>query len=338
MKRSSGVDSVPETLIVIPHYGSDQLIHDLFLSIGFSLPADSFRGHLTRLDQPSYSFLVVNNNHANAGFTAACNQGLKSAREPGWGFDFVWLLNNDTLFERREQFEHSLRVLLSLAKTRDWGIVSQQVRHAGRPDHIVFGGARECFPAGRHKSGLVSRGDWAVPSEERWLSFCSVLVQAELIARIGPMDEAFVNYFSDSDYSLEARLAGVKIGYAGKESFVFHRVGQSANPSQAQKRVLDSDYIAFWKKWIGGPRHAEYLHLMGGGQAAAGDACPPGYYRAEDLAALSGDYPELRPWLETLPGDQLVEFKDILHHFQHAAPPTSFCALCNIILGLMEAT
>ena len=327
---------MPETLIVIPHYGSDQLLAELFKSMGYALPASGIGGPLTLIRQPSYSFLIVNNNISNIGFTAACNQGLRRALNARPAFESVWLLNNDTAFESRAQFEQSLAVLQFLSKTRDWAIVAQQVLHFEQPDFIIFGGAWECYPAGRHKSGLRSRGDCALPTEENWLSFCSVLVRTDLISCIGPMDEAFNNYYSDSDYSLAARQAGFRIGYAGKDSFLYHRVGQSSNPGQAQRQVLHNDYMAFWRKWIGGPRHAEYLRLMGAGSAPAGTSIPRTYFRAGDLALAALKYPELRLWLESLPGDQLLAFTDILDHFQHQQPAAPFAQLCHITREMLE--
>ncbi len=327
---------MPGTLIVIPHYGSDQLIHDLFKSVGSLLPENSFNAPLTLLQQPEYSFLIVNNNVTRAGFTEGCNKGLALLTDQAGGYDYAWLLNNDTLFEGRDQFERSLRVMQSLAVARDWAIVAQQVRYFEQPDHIVFGGAWECFPAGRHKSGMYSRGDWASPSEEGWLSFCSVLVRADLVRRIGPMDEAFTNYFSDSDYSLAARRAGFRIGYAGRESYVLHRVGQSANPGDNQKRVMHADYMAFWKKWISGPGHADYLRLMSHRTTRFGNIELSQMYAACDLAAAASAYPELKSWLGTLPERQLLCFRDILDHYQHLQPVTEFSVLCSITRQLLE--
>jgi GT2 family glycosyltransferase len=311
------------TLIAIPHYGTDLLLSDLFQSIGFVFPTNLLQGGLALIEQPSYSFLIVNNNIENRGFTSACNVGLSRLKESASDFRYVWLLNNDTAFASRRQFEHALVFMQSLSENRDWAIVAQQVRHFSRRDEIVFGGSLECFPAGRHKSGLASLGDWSVPSEERWVTFCSVLIRRELVENIGLMDGSMVTYYSDSDYCLMARRAGFKVGYAGSDSYLFHKIGQSANPDEMQLRVLRQDLQTFWRKWIDGAGHSLYLKLMSG----------PGDMRrwsAGELHRQAGAFRELKAWLDLLPPDQKLGYRDILDHFQHKIPTTDFSILCNL--------
>jgi GT2 family glycosyltransferase len=319
---SSG-DFVNRTIIVIPHYGSDQLLVDLFQSAGFSLPVTAFQGEASLIELPSYSFLIINNNRQNRGFTAACNIGLNRLTKSPAEYRYAWLLNNDTGFESRAQFEHALEAMQSVSESRNWGIVSQQVRHFVNRDIIVFGGAHECYPAGRHKFGSAARGDCAAPTEEKWVTFCSVLIRRDLVESIGPMDESMRTYYSDSDYCLAARQAGFGVGFAGKDSYVFHRVGQSANPSDAQLRVLRGDRQTFWKKWIGSERHASYLDLM---SAPDDDRS----WCAGDLRTKAGAFPDLRTWLSSLKSGQKISLQDILQHFEFKLPPTEFVILCHL--------
>lgn len=315
------------TIIVIPHYGPDQLLCDLFQSAGFNLPASAFQGDLTLIEQPAYSFLIVNNNNQNRGFTAACNSGLMRLKESPPEFRYAWLLNNDTGFESRAQFEHALAVMQSVSESHKWAIVAQQVRHFLSRDEIIFGGSLECYPTGRHKSGHVSRGDWSVPSEERWVTFCSVLIRRDLVEEVGLMDGSMATYYSDSDYCLMARHAGFGVGYAGMDSFVFHKVGQSVYTSEAQRRIFRQDHMAFWNKWIGGDRQSIYLGLMS-------DPSDARLWRAGELRRQAEAFPELKTWLNSLPADQKIKFRDILDHFQYKRPPTAFSMLCNIAAEL----
>jgi hypothetical protein len=320
---------VNRTIIVIPHYGPDQLLIDLFQSAGFTLPASAFEGEASLIELPSYSFLIVNNNRQNRGFTAACNAGLNRLKNSSADYRYAWLLNNDTGFDSRAQFEQALEALKSLSESRNWGIVSQQVRHFVNRDFIVFGGAHECYPAGRHKFGSAGRGDLAIPTEENWVSFCSVLVRRDVVESIGPMDESMSTYYSDSDYCLAARQAAFRVGYAGKDSYIFHKVGQSANPSEAQQRVLKGDRQAFWKKWMAGERHAAYLDLM----SAPDDARS---WSAVDLRSKAGAFPELRTWLSSLRPEQKISLQDILQHFEFKLPPTEFVILCHLAEQLLS--
>lgn len=316
-----------KTLVVIPHFGPDQLVCDLLASAGFHLPAGRLPGEQSLIELPSYSFLIINNNGRNRGFTAACNIGLQHLTESP-AYDSAWLLNNDTEFESRTQFEQSLAAMRALGAARCWGIVSQQIRRFDNRDAIIFGGSLECFPAGRHRSGSVSKGDWEHASEERWLSFCSVLILRSVVEKIGLMDQQLVNYFSDSDYSLRARAAGIGIGYAGRQSFVYHKVGQSSNPGAEQTKVLRGDCLSFWQKWLSGDLHAAYLALMGSQDPAA---VPAGSLRAE-----ADSFPELSRWLATLDHTQELGLGDIVQHFAHLKSATPFSVLCNITAELLE--
>jgi GT2 family glycosyltransferase len=314
---------VNRTLIIIPHYGPDLLLVDLFQSAGFALPAAAFQGDVSLIELPAYSFLIVNNNRQNRGFTAACNIGLDRLKSSPPEYRHAWLLNNDTGFESRAQFEGALEAMQALAESRNWGIVSQQVRQFLNRDFIVFGGARECYPAGKHKFGSAVRGDWAAPADEKWVTFCSVLIRRDVVESIGLMDGSMITYYSDSDYCLAARRAGFGVGYAGKDSYVFHKVGQSANPSETQQRILMGDRQVFWKKWIDGERHAAYLDLM----SAPDDGRS---WRAGDLRTKASAFPELRTWLSSLRPERKIFLQDILQHFEFRLPPTDFVILCHL--------
>jgi GT2 family glycosyltransferase len=320
---------VNRTIIIIPHYGPDQLLIDLFQSAGFALPVNSFQGEASLIEHPAYSFLIVNNNRQNRGFTAACNIGLNWLKNAPPEYRCAWLLNNDTGFESRAQFERALEAMQTISESRNWGIVSQQVRHFLNRDLIVFGGSFECYPAGRHKFGSAQRGDCAIPTDEKWVSFCSVLIRRDVIESIGPMDESMITYYSDSDYCLAARKAGFGVGYAGKDSYVFHKVGESANPSDAQMRILRADRQAFWKKWMAGDRHVIYFDLM----STPDDARS---WRAADLRTKAGAFPELRSWLSSLRSEQLISLPDILQHFEYKLPLTEFVILCRLADRLMS--
>jgi GT2 family glycosyltransferase len=319
---------VKKTIVVIPHYGPDQLLIDLLRSAGFAVAPDVLSGEAALIELPAYAFLIVNNNLRNRGFTAACNTGLQWLKNAPPDFGFAWLLNNDTVFESRMHFEDALAGMQTLSDSRNWGIVSQQVRSFTHNDAILFGGGLECYPSGRHRSGFVSRHDWAVPSEEIWVTFCSVLIRRDVVDKIGVMDEAMVTYFSDSDYCLSARRAGMAIGYAGEASYLFHKAGQSATPGEAQQQVLREDYLSFWRKWIGGDRNSAYLALTSRPDDGRS-------WRAGDLQAGTAAFPEMRSWLRTLQADQKISLRDILEHFQHKTPATEFTVLCNIAEELL---
>jgi GT2 family glycosyltransferase len=249
--------------------------------------------------------------------------GLKRLIESAPAFRYAWLLQNDIAFESNAQFEHSLDVMRRHAGERNWSITAQQIRRFDAQDQIAFGGALDCYPAPRHKTGLRSRHDWSAASEERWLSFRSVLVCRDLPTKIGLMDPGFDTYYSDSDYCLSAREAGFHVGYTGADSYAFHKGDPDAAPDLERQKVRHRDRLSFWRKWIAGPRHAGYMRLMGG-------TVPDPVFSVGEIRQRAGMYPELHSWLAIFPEDQLISCRDITEHFRHQTPVSAFSVLCNL--------
>lgn len=215
-------------VVIIPHYGDDKLLE----AVTKSLIDDGV---------PQTCVVVVNNNENNRGFTAACNIGLDLD-----GYDFAWLINNDIVVQK-----DCLKNMLKYMEDPEVGIVGCKNLHKDEPDKIHHGGTTQCFPAGVHKGGLVSMGDCAVPTYEKWVTFASVLLRKEMVREIGLMDKRFFNYYSDADYCYRARDAGWKIVYA-PDATVLHHIGQSQHPNKEQQKILYTDMIRFRDKWLVG--------------------------------------------------------------------------------------
>ncbi len=316
------------TLLVIPHYGPDELIHGLFRSTGIRLPDGCLGGQATAIEHAAHPILIVNNRSQNLGFTAACNIGLKRLVQSPPALRYAWILNNDMEFESPEQFGRSLAAMQHCAREHHWAITAQQVRRLDARDQIISGGTMACFPVPRYKSGHRNRGDWSVPSEECWLSFRSVLIHRDLPEKIGLMDTSFISYFGDSDYCLSAREAGFCVGYTGADSFVFHNGDPEAEIGLERQKVKRLDYLSFWRKWIGGPRHAVYLRLMA---RISSDRL----FSVGELRQRARGYPELCTWLATLPEDLHLSSRDIREHFRHQTPLSAFSVLCNLTREMM---
>lgn len=184
-------------------------------------------------------------------FTEAINDGLVKARKlcksPK---SMIWLLNSDCVVDL-------------FAATGAWkcfneegwdkvGIVGSKCIKANNPDHIVFGGAMQCYPGGRHKSGLVSEGACNIRTEEEWLTFASVFINPALVDEIGLLDKNLEHICSDSDYCYRARYAGWKCFYE-PTSIVKHEVGSSHHSTDmVLNQVKSRDIERFKRKWITG--------------------------------------------------------------------------------------
>ena len=162
-------------------------------------------------------------NEANVGFAAACNQGIRAAREDY--FDgYMWLLNNDT-----EPEPDSLKELLATAESSHAGITGSQIVS---PDGKFLGGVG--FVDSRFAT--VRR---ATSPDERWFNYIegsSFLISPECLRKTGELSEEYFLYFEESDYCYKARQMGFDIAWATK-SIVHHDIGSSTGSEQGKGKV-----------------------------------------------------------------------------------------------------
>jgi N-acetylglucosaminyl-diphospho-decaprenol L-rhamnosyltransferase len=219
--------------IAIVHFGEQKLLDDCLKS----------------LEPIKYNNIEVwDGNKDNVGFTIGNNNIIKRLRCLG-DYDWFWLLNNDTTVpkETLQSIEDKLKDIPS-----DVGIVGFQIRSMDNPDLIHHAGTGAPFPGGQHKSGSVKLGQFQKErTYEKWVTGASMLIRREVFEKIGLLDENMINYGSDSDFCYRARAAGYSIIY--EPSFIiYHKIGQSQNPSPEQQKQIRSDMLYFQNKWISG--------------------------------------------------------------------------------------
>jgi GT2 family glycosyltransferase len=236
-------------LVLIPHYGSDDLLRALLPTLHCEIPSDEeLKKPLIVKPFKHGEVLIVNNNEVNLGYTKACNIGLR--RTVDSGYDVCWLLNNDT---KVVDLEGAISALENeFENNPSTGVVGFKILSMEDPDFIHHAGTGDCVPAGVHKVGSVSAGQYEQRTKERWVTGASMAILGNCIVETGIMDDHMVNYYSDSDYCYRARYARYEVVYLPIS--IKHKIGQSANPSPEQQRVLKSDMVVFYSKWITGRR------------------------------------------------------------------------------------
>jgi len=227
---------VKDIALIIPHYGDDADLKRCRASLKDCEGMDRVK------------VVVIDNNKKNVGYTAAVNRGI--SENPYMAF--YWLLNNDTVVQKKTLTE----LLKAMKKYPQAGIVGSQLLDLNNEDIIVWGGSKAVIP-GVHKSGSVSLGQLQEPTYERWATFGSVLLRAELVREVGLLDERFFLICSDSDYCFTARSRGWKVLH-WPASKVFHDekegVSRAANTKRSDKTtaILMDDQRKFADKWING--------------------------------------------------------------------------------------
>lgn len=238
---------LPQVYCVIPHYGDDVLLQRCLDSIGkINYPKELFN---------TDHIVVVNNNPPNTNllFTAGVNAGIRKSlklrcEKRRTDHCLIWVLNNDTAVE-----PGCISAAVHCFMEMGWhqtGAVGSRNLLMGKPDVIAWGGSKECFPAGNHKTGQVSKGELNMRTEEEWITFASVFLNCDAIESIGLLDRNMRHICSDSDYCFRLRAQGWHCYYE-PTSVVLHAVGSSnRNASMELLGIMRKDSEYFLNKWI----------------------------------------------------------------------------------------
>lgn len=168
---------------------------------------------------------------SNLGFAGGNNLGMRVAGLDR--YDYFWLLNTDTVIDRR-----ALDELVACAQADpSLGMVGSTLRYHASPGTVqALGGAR--FNA-RH--GVFSHIGHGLPAEaaeheaeqaRREMAYvvgASMLVPARFVRAVGPMQEDYFLYYEEVDWAWRG-MPAFRPGYAPR-SVVYHKVGMSSAKS-----------------------------------------------------------------------------------------------------------
>lgn len=191
---------------------------------------------------------------SNLGFAGGVNAGLR-AGEGVDAFDYVWLLNNDTVCD-----PDALERLLAVAEADPrMAAVSCAMRERdGR------GGERPVA------AGKRMRPPFYIPFEPRedetpdYLCGACLLIRREALEDIGSLDESFFFFFEDADWSFRAVAKGWRIGVADGAPIRHLGGGTIRRNSRSRSRFYRAGHVRFLR------RHARFPRLA---------ALPPFLYR-----------------------------------------------------------
>lgn len=200
---------------------------------------------------------IIGNRH-NVGFARAVNQGLRSVKG-----NRILLLNPDTVI-----IEEALGEMARLLEEReDVGAVAPQLlnpdgsvqpscRRFPTPASFLWEiiGLNRLFPRSPRFNGWkMGDFDHRTPREVDQPMASCIMVEGEVVARIGPMDERFPMFFNDVDWCLRMQEAGWKI-YFLPSARVTHSLGASTR--RRRTRMIFSSHksaIDFLRKYARRP-------------------------------------------------------------------------------------
>lgn len=193
---------------------------------------------LARIAEPAFDVLVVDNGSrpsvapavrtrfprvacielpVNLGYAGGNNVGLRRALEGG--YDFAYVLNNDTVVDPA-----FLRDALAATAPRV-AAVGGKVVAFDDPSRLWMTYGRVTYGQSLIQLagwGEPDRGQYDVQRDVEWVPGCGLLLSCAALREIGLFDERFFAYHEDVDWCTTAREHGWRIVYAPR-SVVLHR-------------------------------------------------------------------------------------------------------------------
>jgi len=172
--------------------------------------------------------MILIKNKDNYGFTGGNNIGMKFALAT-LDSDYILLLNNDTVVH--ENFLTEL--ILTAESDEKIGIVGPKIYYYdynGRSDVISFTGGDLILWKGdekRYGYNEVDCGQWDKIMQVDKIEGSCMLINGNVLKKIGFLDEKFFCYWEETDLCFRAKNRGYKIIYSPK-SKIWHKVAASS--------------------------------------------------------------------------------------------------------------
>lgn len=210
------------------------------LYINNEISIDEIRKKERNLTNP----IVFIQSNKNEGFAAGNNIAIKYALLKS-DFEYVWLLNNDTVMSN-----NALSSLVTCAKTNDLGITGSKLFNYFEPTIIHYGGhINKFFATSTHilkEENIVSDLDYIIGA--------SFLINRKVINKVGLLPEDYFLFYEETDYCFNTKSKGFKIG-VDINSVVYHKEGGTTGskfPSKKMDLLQIKNRIKFHKKYLGG--------------------------------------------------------------------------------------
>ena len=188
----------------------------------------------------------------NDGFAAGNNIALRQIMKNN-KFDYVWLLNNDTVVPK-----NSLKVLTNNIESNksNIGILGSALAYYSNPktlqgiggDYNKWFGTSKPIDNGKNILSLKTNNKIDYPIG------AAMFVTKKFLNEVGLLNEEYFLYYEELDWVLRGRKYGFTVSYS-PESIVYHKVGSSIGTGKAMERSEFSDYytlknrIKFVKKY-----------------------------------------------------------------------------------------
>ncbi len=224
-----GLTTAPTSLVVVDNGSTDQSVERITAWAEERFDYFPVLEHdKTVSGQPTATippFLLIRN-PSNFGFAGGNNPAIAWALEQN-GFDFIWLLNNDTIVRSA-----ALDALLQCGDQIPAGVYGSTIVYAENPEVIQCAGGCLYQPLTTIFSPCLGDEKLAAALQEKedvdldYVFGASLFVRTEVFSRCGLLDDDYFLFYEEIDLCKRAGKEGIGL-YWCRESVVLHRGSSS---------------------------------------------------------------------------------------------------------------
>lgn len=204
--------------------------------------------------------MIIIKANENKGFSAGNNIGLKYALQKN-DFEFVWLLNNDTIVKKNslseltEHINSNPKIGICGSVLLDYKMPNI-LQGVGGYYNKITGSAKEVF-----NGKTLTKDLFTIPHKINYPIGASLFVQRKFLETVGLLNEEYFLFFEEIDWTLRGEKHGWVCGYS-PESIVWHKGSSTINSNSKKSKV--SDYfgvrskILFTKKFY--PKNLIFIY------------------------------------------------------------------------------
>jgi GT2 family glycosyltransferase len=183
-------------------------------------------------------------NERNLGFSGGNNLVIRKALQRG--ADYIWLFNSDAIPD-----PGSLSALVAaMQQDTRIGLISPVIYHDDDRSHVWNAGG--CFDVRRCVSewftDIAEASRFEVEQPQRFMvAGTALLIRADMVRKIGGLDEALFAYYEDVDYSIRAAKAGYS-RHLAVHAAIFHKHDVRSPPSPHACYYISRNDTRLWRR------------------------------------------------------------------------------------------
>ncbi len=196
-------------------------------------------------DKNENAALVLIQTGDNLGFAGGNNVGLRYCMARN-DFDYVWILNNDTIVESDALTHLHAR----LVGRPTYGMCGSKLIFYHNPEYVqALGGSAfdaskgVVIPLGHLQNSRIINDEADIEAQMDYVVGASMLVSREFLNDIGLMTEDYFLYYEEIDWAFRAR-GKYQLAYS-EDSHIYHKEGGSIGSSSTKEPSATSTHYLY---------------------------------------------------------------------------------------------